>query len=150
MTRRNCTRVISYWMMNFEQLQKQFLDRTDWYLQADISPWCPFLHSIATFNPFWPFLVILSRIDALFGAPFTGRNSEVVPQNWQISGMLTSMLDSDCKDLMRAASQPSESHFLPQNHRGINFIFSLQCYAFKNTWYFLTLSSKSSGNLVSN
>ena len=37
--------------------------------------------SIKSFAPFWPFLAILSRIHALFGAPFTGLTSEVVPQN---------------------------------------------------------------------
>ena len=30
---------------------------------------------------FWPFLAILSRIYALVGAPITGLNSAVVPQN---------------------------------------------------------------------
>ena len=33
------------------------------------------------------FLAILSRIHALFGVLFTGLNSSVVYQNWQISGM---------------------------------------------------------------
>ena len=35
---------------------------------------------------FWPFLAILWRIYAL-GAPFTGWNSALVPQNWQVWGM---------------------------------------------------------------
>ena len=46
--------------------------------------------SIKSFAPFWPFLAILSRIHALFGAPFTGLTSEVVPQNWKIWGLNTS------------------------------------------------------------
>ena len=40
-------------------------------------------------GPFGPFLAILWRICAL-GAPFTGRNSAVVPQNWQVWGMYSS------------------------------------------------------------
>ena len=37
---------------------------------------------------FWPFFGILSRIYALFGAPFTGLITVVVPQTWQIWGMV--------------------------------------------------------------
>ena len=50
-----------------------------------------FFQASATFSienaKFWPFLVILSQIYALFGATFTGLNNEVVPKNGQILGM---------------------------------------------------------------
>ena len=44
------------------------------------------------FGSFWPLLAILSRIYALFGAPFSSLNSVMVPQNGQIWGMLTTSL----------------------------------------------------------
>lgn len=50
--------------------------------------WCTFFGPVPllvsktlSFAPFWPFLAILSRNHALFGAPFTGLKSVVVPQN---------------------------------------------------------------------
>ena len=42
----------------------------------------------AKFWPVLPTLAILSRIYALFGAPFTGLSSAVVPNKCQISGLL--------------------------------------------------------------
>ena len=47
-----------------------------------------------------PFSAVLSRIYALFSAPFTDLNSAVVPKNWQIPGMvqsITSSLTRECK-----------------------------------------------------
>ena len=43
------------------------------------------------YTKLWPVLAILSRIYAnfWFGAPFTGLNIAVVPQNWQISSMVS-------------------------------------------------------------
>ena len=50
--------------------------------------WCTFFKLVPllasktlNFGQFWPFLAILSRIYALVGAPITGLNSAVVPQN---------------------------------------------------------------------
>ena len=39
------------------------------------------------FGLFWPYLAILWRIYTLFGALYTGQNTAVVPQSWQIWGM---------------------------------------------------------------
>ena len=39
------------------------------------------------FGPFWPYLALLWRIYTLFGALYTGQNTAVVPQSWQIWGM---------------------------------------------------------------
>ena len=55
------------------------------FFQAD----APFTKENAKF---WPILAYLSQIYALFGAPFTGLNSVVVPQNWYGNNIFISLL----------------------------------------------------------
>ena len=57
-------------------------------------PWCTFFKLVFflakrtwNFCLFWPIRTILTRLYAFFGVLFTGMNSGVVYQNWQISGM---------------------------------------------------------------